>query len=241
MIKKLSRSIPFCVVTSSFVACTTTTLNDSNLPPYKHATPLKISSTKPPSLSHAWLNTPPADYIVWLNQGDHRQRVEHYQQYLKDNQVEDVIPMYQLLRSARDWQQCNGTPYAVPTPELWHNAIGTIKVLKLLVDSGALSEFEVTSVFRNYSLNICAGGAPRSKHVYNAAIDFRIGPEGIPSTQDLLMIDESKRRICHFWSNYGQSLNLGLGVYASGQIHLDTQGYRTWGPDLTRHSSMCQY
>ncbi|MEG1091354.1 MAG: peptidase M15, partial [Acinetobacter sp.] len=29
--------------------------------------------------------------------------------------------------------------------------------------------------------------------------------------------------------------------YASGQIHIDTQGYRTWGPSLGRNSSMCNY
>ena len=31
---------------------------------------------------------------------------------------------------------------------------------------------------------------------------------------------------------------MGIGLYSSGQIHIDTQGYRTWGPDLTRNSSM---
>lgn len=33
----------------------------------------------------------------------------------------------------------------------------------------------------------------------------------------------------------------GAGPYALGQIHIDTQGYRTWGPDLSRNSSMCNY
>ncbi|MDB0196634.1 peptidase M15, partial [Acinetobacter baumannii] len=35
--------------------------------------------------------------------------------------------------------------------------------------------------------------------------------------------------------------NLGIGLYSSGQIHIDTQGYRTWGPDLTRNTSMCNF
>ncbi len=38
-----------------------------------------------------------------------------------------------------------------------------------------------------------------------------------------------------------KSLNLGIGLYSSGQIHIDTQGYRTWGPDLTRNTSMCNF
>jgi hypothetical protein len=33
----------------------------------------------------------------------------------------------------------------------------------------------------------------------------------------------------------------GYWFYASGQIHIDTQGYRTWGPDHSRNSSMCNY
>ena len=32
---------------------------------------------------------------------------------------------------------------------------------------------------------------------------------------------------------------MGLGVYASGQIHIDSAGYRTWGPDHKSTSSPC--
>ncbi|MDI9705412.1 peptidase M15, partial [Acinetobacter baumannii] len=35
--------------------------------------------------------------------------------------------------------------------------------------------------------------------------------------------------------------NMGLGVYASGHIHIDTQGYRTLRPDLTRNTPMCNF
>ncbi len=35
----------------------------------------------------------------------------------------------------------------------------------------------MTSVYRDLPLNQCAGGASSSRHLYNSAIDFRIGPE----------------------------------------------------------------
>ena len=103
-----------------------------------------------------------------------------------------------------------------------------------------LTDFEVTSVYRDLTLNQCAGGASSSRHLFNSAIDFRIGPE-YPQPEDYAFIENTKFKLCQFWEQHGQSLNMGLGLYASGQIHIDTQGYRTWGPDLSRYSSMCNY
>ena len=37
----------------------------------------------------------------------------------------------------------------------------------------------------------------------------------------------------------GQSSNMGLGLYASGQIHIDTQGYRTWGTLISPVIAQC--
>ena len=82
--------------------------------------------------------------------------------------------------------------------------------------------------------------ANSSKHLFNSAIDFRIGPE-VPQPQDYAYIEQTKFKLCQFWIQHGQSLDLGIGLYSSGQIHIDTQGYRTWGPDLTRNSSMCNF
>lgn len=195
----------------------------------------------PPPTQQVWLKQPPSDYLIWLNQGNNKQRVDQYQKYLKEQRIDTAVPMYQLLRSARDWQKCGRESYAIPSPELWNNAMPTLKILQYLADTGVLRDFEVTSVYRDYSLNICAGGARGSKHVYNAALDFRLGPEGTPSAEDMIMIEDTKIKLCNFWSKYGQTLNMGLGVYASGQIHIDTQGYRTWGPDHTSQTSICHF
>lgn len=195
-----------------------------------------ILSTSPTQV----FQQPPANYIVWLNQADHKERVARYEHYLKSHRANRAVPMYQLLRSARDWQRCGAEPYSVPTPELWSNLLPTLQIMQYLSETGVLQNYEVTSVYRDYSLNACAGGAAGSKHVYNAAVDFRIGVASPTNPEDILLVEDNKVKLCEFWRNHGQTMNMGLGVYASGQIHIDTQGYRTWGPDHTRNSSMCQ-
>ncbi|TXJ08469.1 MAG: peptidase M15 [Acinetobacter sp.] len=198
----------------------------------------QATTTNPPHTLQ--LQQPPANYIVWLNQADHKQRVQLYEQYLKEHHANRAVPMYQLLRSARDWQKCGAEPYSVPTPELWSNLLPTLQVIQYLAETGVLREYEVTSVYRDYSLNLCAGGAAGSRHVYNAAVDFRIGVASPTHAEDFVLLEYTKTKLCDFWRNHGQSINMGLGVYASGQIHIDTQGYRTWGADHTRNTSICQ-
>ena len=200
-------------------------------------------STTSPSASYKkqWSFTPPADYMMWTNTQADRARLKDYENYLAANRVASAIPMHQLLKSARSWEKCGRSPYAIPSPELWGNALPTLKIIQYLADTQVLRDFEVTSVYRDYSLNLCAGGAAGSKHVYNSAIDFRLGPEFGATIQDQLLIEDTKIKLCQFWHQHGATLNMGLGVYSTGQIHIDTQGYRTWGPDLTRGSSICNY
>lgn len=182
----------------------------------------------------------PSSYRNWLIQDDNQSRVREYERFLEQNNVGNIIPSFELFKSARDWQRCGKSEYMVPNRELWPNQLNTLKVFKYLVAAKILTDFEVTSVYRDLPLNQCAGGAGSSRHLFNSAIDFRIGPE-FPNTSDYAYIENSKFKLCQFWMTHGQSLNMGLGLYASGQIHIDTQGYRTWGPDLTRNTSLCNY
>ena len=79
------------------------------------------------------------------------------------------------MRTARDWAKCGRSQYMIPSRELWANQIPTLKVFKYLIAANVLTDFEVTSVYRDLPLNQCAGGANSSRHLYNSAIDFRIG------------------------------------------------------------------
>lgn len=180
----------------------------------------------------------PETYTAWLSQVDHQQLVNSYKAFLSRNQADFIVPDYQMLRSARDWQQCNYTEYEVPPAEVWQNAVPTLKLLRYLHQQGIIPNVEVTSSYRSPFLNKCAGGARTSSHVKNAAIDFRIGPEQ-PTPEDEILIHNTKMKLCRFWQQNGKAFNMGLGVYESGQIHIDTLGYRTWGYSHSWRSSLC--
>ena len=195
----------------------------------------KISTNRPITPK-----TIPYTYNSWVGVTYNLQMVREYENFLTRNGVGNIIPSHELLRTARAWQECGRSQYMVPNKELWQNQIPTLKVFKYLVAANVLSDFEVTSVYRDLPLNQCAGGANSSRHLYNSAIDFRIGP-AYPQGNDYAYIENTKYKLCQFWRQHGQELNMGLGLYSTGQIHIDTQGYRTWGPDLTRNSSMCHF
>lgn len=184
------------------------------------------------------LQLPPIEYTVWLSQSNHQQLVNQYKQFLQLQHVDFIVPDHQMLRSARDWQQCNYTQYEVPPESVWETAVPTLKLFSRLRQQGLISNIEVTSSYRSPILNACAGGAKSSSHVKNSAIDFRIGSEH-PSPQENNQIQKAKLALCQFWQQEGKTLNMGLGIYESGQIHIDTLGYRTWGYDHTWKTSLC--
>lgn len=237
MTQFLKVALSFAVIPFSLMSCVSHQAPTTKYPSsYKHSP--SSTSTSPVLPSSA--KVIPYTYNSWIAVTNNLYQVRQYEKFLDNNQVGNIIPSYELLRSARDWQKCGHAEYSVPPQELWANQIPTLKIFKYLIASKVLTDFTVTSVYRNMALNRCAGGAASSKHVMNSAIDFRIGPQ-YPQASDYMEIENTKFKLCRFWYQYGQSLNMGLGLYASGQIHIDTQGYRTWGPDTSRQSSMCVY
>ncbi|BBU16539.1 hypothetical protein BE1S18E01_00670 [Acinetobacter sp. BEC1-S18-ESBL-01] len=222
----------FGLILLSLTACSTQTP--------KPTTPLHTRTSLPqPTKTVVKIKPQPEAYVAWLASADHQQAVQAYKQFLKQKGLANLVPDHELLSSARDWQKCGVEPYAVPPREIWSNIVPTLSILKALVEDGVINDFEVTSVYRALSLNRCAGGADASRHVFNAALDFRIGPEQ-PTDLDQFNIQQTKTKLCQFWATKGQALNMGLGVYASGQIHIDSQGFRAWEPDHHYKTSICQ-
>ena len=74
------------------------------------------------------VKTVPAAYLAWLSMGDNRSRVQEYERFLERNNVANVVPNFELLKTARDWQKCGRSQYAVPNRELWNNAIPTLPI-----------------------------------------------------------------------------------------------------------------
>lgn len=177
-------------------------------------------------------------YPIWISQPINQQKVNAYKAFLSRKGLAHYIPDDEFFQSARDWQKCSMSEFDVPPQEIWGNIVPTLHILKLLIEHNILDQFTVTSVYRNFNLNRCAQGADTSRHIFNAAMDFRIGTEQ-PDQIEHMQIQETKKKLCQFWLEQGEMLNMGLGIYSSGQIHLDSAGYRTWGPDHRRQSSPC--
>ncbi|VXA58370.1 Peptidase M15 [Acinetobacter proteolyticus] len=180
----------------------------------------------------------PSSYQSWMSQPKYQQQIQAYKKFLKRQGLNSYIPDFEFFQTARDWQKCNYVEYEIPPRELWGNIVPTLNILNQWIEQKLIDQFTVTSVYRNYELNRCAGGANASRHVFNAALDFRIGSEN-PNLIEQTHIEETKAKLCQFWQDHGEALNFGLGVYASGQIHIDTAGYRTWGVDHRYSSSPC--
>jgi uncharacterized protein YcbK (DUF882 family) len=171
---------------------------------------------------------PPDRYLQW-SATPQAAGVAQYQQFLDNNGLGEVAPMRSLLRSARPWRECRASEFAVPPRALWPNLLPTLRVLRDLQSAGLVDSSQVASGYRNAALNLCAGGAARSRHMSNNALDFNL-----PASP------ANVSRLCEYWRSKGPALKLGLGFYTDTKIHLDTSGFRTWGSDHSRRTSLCE-
>ncbi len=186
---------------------------------------LAACQAEPPSFLSP--RSPEARYDAWLDAG-HRTRAQDYAEALRRYGVGDAVPMPALSRTSRRWRPCRHDEFATPPPALWRNMPPTLRVVTRLRDAGILDPALARSVYRDAVVNGCAGGSVRSQHLQNRAIDF-----DLPSNPDNIA------RLCAFWREHGPGLEMGLGFYTPTAIHLDTAGFRTWGRDHRRGTSLC--
>lgn len=175
----------------------------------------------------------------WIGIKDNYEKVVQYRTYLQNALGDEayIAPMNQLLKTARSWQECEEQPYQVPPQHLWHKILPTLRLYQDLMQKGVLPiNTQIRSVYRNSNLNQCAGGAAASKHLVNSAIDIWVPDLLVGSWQ----LDQLQSRLCEYWLNEGEHHQFGLGLYATGAIHLDTQGYRKWGMQFTPAHSVCR-
>lgn len=189
----------------------------------------------PPVVLPAPLPGPPAapladverDAVLFAHwRARHVAQVEAFEAFLVRSKVAQVVPTYQLLRSASMWKECRADPFSLPPPELWNDARDVLVLLRELRARGVLPPFEVVSAYRDPELNRCAGGAPGSSH-QRFAVDIAPLP------------DAQVERLCSFWRDEGRLWAMGVSRYPSGRIHVDRAGYRTWGASHKRASSAC--
>ncbi|MDD5395317.1 MAG: D-Ala-D-Ala carboxypeptidase family metallohydrolase [Thiothrix sp.] len=180
-----------------------------------------------------WHNIPAKpDFETWLKTTNRQAETAAYTSYLNKQGVGETLPLPELLSAARDWQKCGADPFVVPPKDKWQNMVNTLKLLRQLQLQNILPAVAITSSYRYPELNRCAGGSAGSKHLSNGALDMRFkspadGQQTFP-------------KLCKYWRQHGAKQAMGLGFYPGGQIHIDTQGFRTWGQDYTTKSSPCQ-
>ena len=149
-------------------------------------------------------------------------QVKSFNDYLVGAEVGGIVPTWQLLRTATSWAECGAQPFEVPPPGEWPHMVETLRYVRDYVIP-AIGPVEPVSVYRNPTLNVCAGGAPESAHKLDSAIDL---VPLKPSDRVTLM-----RTLCGAHSEHGAPYNAGLGFYAYLRFHIDSTKYRRWNMD----------
>ncbi|MEJ7776836.1 MAG: D-Ala-D-Ala carboxypeptidase family metallohydrolase [Sphingomicrobium sp.] len=151
--------------------------------------------------------------------------------YLATYQVAGVVPTWQLLRTASDWQRCGGPPFEVAPTSEWPNIVQTLRYIRDRVIP-TVGPVEPVSAYRNPALNHCAGGANESAHRFMQAVDL---VPLRPISREALM-----RELCAVHRREGEPYGVGLGFYAYHRFHIDTRRFRNWGFGHAPEAEQCR-
>jgi len=165
-------------------------------------------------------------YQHWLEAG-HQAQAASYDAYLQAEGLDGIVPLHGLLRSGRRWRWCGVDEFAIPPRKDWATMKPTLELVADLHSAGLLSKAAVASAWRSAAFNRCEGGSGASRHLANNALDFDV--------RDSVDVQQ----LCTYWRTHGVARKFGLGFYSATQIHVDTSGFRTWGHDYHRGSSLC--
>ena len=150
----------------------------------------------------------------------HAAGVKAFNDYLATWGVGGVVPTWQLLRTASDWQVCNAQPFEIPPVAAWPNIVAALRYVGAYVEP-KVGPVEVVSVYRNPALNACAKGAPESTHKTLGAVDM------VPLTP--ITREELMTRLCALHRESGERFMIGLGLYKGIRFHIDAKRFREWG------------
>jgi hypothetical protein len=172
-----------------------------------------------------------ADYHAWLARDPAvRAQVIAFRTHLELQGVADVVPTWQILRTASMWRECNGPRFEVAPFTEWAKITRTLRFVKAHVVP-VIGDVRAMSGYRNETLNACAGGAKESAHRHFYALD--LVPERSLSRKDLVA------SLCRIHAWRGAGYDTGLGFYQGLRFHVDSKGFRKWGPDGKGATSPC--
>lgn len=173
-----------------------------------------------------------ADYYAWLARDPaHRAQVQAFRDHLAGQGLEEVVPVWQLIRTSSSWRQCSADRFEVAPRDKWDHISATLRFVRDEVVP-AVGEVEALSGYRNEHLNRCSAGAPQSAHRLFFAIDLT---PVAPQVTRAAMI----RAICAAHATDGRAYNTGLGFYSGLRFHVDSNGFRRWGADGRGATSPC--
>lgn len=160
----------------------------------------------------------------------HASYVKAFNDYLVTYGVGGIVPTWQLLRTASDWQKCGAPAFEVPPTSEWPNVVAALRYIGTYVVP-RIGPVEAVSVYRNPSLNACAGGAAQSMHRTMGAVDL---VPLRPVTRESLM-----EQLCAVHRESGAHHSIGLGFYKGLRFHIDAKKYRDWGTAGARGGYGC--
>lgn len=172
-----------------------------------------------------------ADYLAWLaREPAARAQVLSFKTYLDMEEVEDVVPVWQLVRTASMWRECSGPRFQVAPVEDWKHIADTLGYVKNHVEP-VIGKVAAVSGYRNEDLNACSGGAEQSAHRHFFALDL-VPVKEVPRPQMM-------RSLCAIHDFRGDDYDIGLGFYSGHRFHVDSKGFRRWGSNGRSATSPC--
>jgi len=172
-----------------------------------------------------------ADYLAWLaREPAARAQLLSFKAFLQMQDVENVVPIWQLVRTASMWRDCSGPRFEVAPVAEWQHISATLGYVKNHVRP-VIGEVEAMSGYRNEGLNQCSGGARQSAHRHFYALDL----VPVKPLQRPAMI----RSLCAIHTFRGEEYDVGLGFYKGNRFHVDSKGFRRWGANGKSTTSPC--
>jgi hypothetical protein len=173
-----------------------------------------------------------ADFHAWLARApENRASVKSFRDHLKAKGVDDVLPIWQLVRTSSSWRECAAGRFEVAPRDKWDNIVTTLKFIERDVEP-AVGDVQAVSGYRNAELNACSNGAPASAHRMFFALDL------MPVDQDVSR-GELVSKVCAAHARDGRAYKTGLGFYTGTRFHVDSNGFRKWGPNGSGATSPC--
>lgn len=174
----------------------------------------------------------PDDFRHWLERSaKNGADLARFEKKLAAEGVDQVIPVWQLVRTSSSWSQCGSEPFEVAPSDKWDNIVTTLKFVRDKVEP-AIGKVEALSAYRNARLNACSAGAPKSAHRHFFALDLT--PADPTVSRDRMISG-----ICAAHARGGQVYRAGLGFYSGKRFHVDSNGYRKWGSNGRGATSPC--